>query len=121
MKMECLFVRIIIYKRKPEWLSKPACKRISQEEKERGKSLTFHDIHKAVCNLYGSWDALPQESRELVTEVMQESRLEELYEQYRNNEIAAKEALIDFEKDYPGATNTDNVSDIIKELKKRKE
>ena len=39
----------------------------------------------------------------------------------RINERMAKESLIDFEKQYPGVTNTDNVNDIIRNLKKRKE
>jgi len=94
---------------------------ILQEEKERGKPLTLDKIRTAVCSLYGSWDALPQDSRELITEIMQEDRLEVLYDQYRNSEIAAKESLIDFEKKYPEVVTGDNVNDILKELKKRRE
>lgn len=90
------------------------------EEKERGKPLTLEKIKKAVSNLYGSWDELSGDSRELITKVMQDGKLEVLYEQYRNNEKYAKESLIDFEKKYPGVTNTDNVNDIINSLKKRK-
>lgn len=94
---------------------------ILQEEKNRGKPLTLEMIKTAVCNLYGGWDKLSQDSIELIVEVMQEGQLEILYEQYRSSEKAAKESLVDFEKKYPGVTNVDNVNDIIKGLKKRKE
>ena len=52
---------------------------------------------------------------------MRDGQLESLYEQYRSTEKAAKEALVDFEKKYPGVTNTGNVNDIIKSLKRRRE
>lgn len=93
---------------------------ILREEQERGKPLTLEKIKTAVCNLYDSWDNLPQDSKELITEIMQDGQLETLYETYRSTEVVAKATLIDFEKKYPGVTNTDNVNDIVKELKKRK-
>lgn len=91
------------------------------EQKKQGKPLTLEMIKTAVCNLYNSWDNLPQNSRELITEIMRNEECEKLYEQYRDTEKIAKESLIDFEKKYPGVTNTDNVNDIIRNLKKRKE
>ena len=94
---------------------------ILREEQERGKPLSLEKIKTAVCNLYDSWDNLPQNSIEFITEIMQGQQLEVLYQHYRNAEIAAKTSLIDFEKRYPGVTNTDNVNDIINSLKKRKE
>ncbi len=93
---------------------------ILREEKERGNPLSLENIRKAVCNLYDSWDALPQDSREFITEIMREGQFEVLYEQYRSNELAAKESLVDFERTYPNVINTDNVSDIIRELKMRR-
>lgn len=94
---------------------------ILKEQKETGKPLTLEKIQTAACDLYDSWDNLPHESRELITDIMRYEQYEALYEQYRNNERMAKESLIDFEKKYPGVTNTDNVNDIIRNLKKRKE
>lgn len=93
---------------------------ILREQKERGKPLTLEMIKTAVCRLYDRWDNLPQDSIELITEVMRDGQLETLYEQYKRTERTAKESLIDFEKKYPGVANADNVNDIIKDLKKRK-
>ena len=87
---------------------------ILREQKERGKPLTLERIKTAVCDLYDCWDNLPQDSRALIAEVM-------LYEQYIRNERITKESLLDFEKIYPGIANTDNVDDIIQNLKARKE
>ena len=94
---------------------------ILREQKERGKPLTLERIKSAVCDLYDCWDNLPQDSRSLIAEIMQDEQYEALYEQYRRNERIAKESLLDFEKTYPGVANTDNVNDIIRNLKKRKE
>ena len=90
------------------------------EEQGRGHALTLEKIQKAVCDLYDSWENLPQESRELITEIMKDGHLESLYEQFRNTEKMVKESLVDFEKRYPGTTNTDNINDIIAGLNKRK-
>lgn len=94
---------------------------ILKEQKEIGKPLTLEKIQTAACDLYDSWDNLPRESKDLITDIMRYEQYEALYEQYRNNERMVKESLIDFEKKYPGVTNTDNVNDIIRNLKKRKE
>lgn len=94
---------------------------ILREQKEIGKPLTLERIRCAVCDLYESWDDLPQGSRELITNIMQDEQYEALYEQYRNNERMAKESLVEFEKTYPGVTNADNVNDIIRDLKRRRE
>lgn len=94
---------------------------ILREEQERGNALTLEKIQKATRNLYDSWENLPQESQELITEIMQDGHLESLYEQYRNTEKMVKESLVDFEKRYPGVTNTDNINDIIAGLNIRKE
>ena len=94
---------------------------ILREQKERGKPLTLEKIRRAVCDLYDCWDNLPQDSRDLIAQVLQDEQYEALYEQYRSNEKIAKESLLDFEETYPGVVNTDNVKDIIRNLKKRKE
>lgn len=91
------------------------------EQKEQGKPLTLEMIKTAVCNLYDSWDDLPQNSRDLIIEVIRDEQYEKLYEQYRNNEKIVKESLVAFEKKYPDVANTDNINDIIKNLKNRKE
>lgn len=93
---------------------------ILREEEEHGNILTLEAIKTAVCNLYDNWDNLPQNSRELIAKITQNGQLEKLYEQFRSNEKAAKDSLIDFERNYPGVTNADNINDIIDSLRNRK-
>lgn len=93
---------------------------ILYEEQENGTPLTIEQIQTAVVNLYGSWDSLPRDSIDFISEVINSNNLKLLYDSYRTNEISAKESLIAFEKDYPNVTNTNNVDDIIKQLQARK-
>jgi hypothetical protein len=93
---------------------------ILREQKEAGKPLAMSDIDRAVSDLYGGWDSMPKEARELAESILSSDNLEKLYQQYRSEEQSNKEALIQFEKDYPGVTTEDNLKDIIRELKARK-
>lgn len=93
---------------------------ILYEEQKQGKSLTINQIKKATQNLYGNWEQLPKNSRKLITEILQNNQLEYLYEEYRTNERIAREALINFDRKYPGVTNADNINSIIEGLKQRK-
>ena len=56
-------------------------------------------------------------------DVMNDGHFDELYQQVSASEHDAHNALLHFEKDYPGVTNEANVDEIIKALqaKKRKE
>ncbi len=89
---------------------------ILQEEKERGTPQTLHSIQEAVCNLYGKWETIPQDSRDFITEIMKEDCLESLYKQYLNIETSTKQALLAFNTKYPNVTNENNVNDIIKKI-----
>lgn len=93
---------------------------ILYEEQEKGNPISIEQISDAVCNLYGNFEKLPQDSRDFLSEIMNTSNIENLYKFYRANEIYAKESLIDFEKSYPNIVTTDNVNDIIKQLQERK-
>lgn len=91
------------------------------EEHEKGNPLSIEQIQTAVINLYDSWNSLPQDSIDFITEIINNQDLKTLYETYRTNEIFTKESLIEFETSYPDVVNTDNVNDIIRQLQERKE
>lgn len=93
---------------------------ILYEEQEKGNPISMEQIRNAVCNLYGDWKNLPQDSRDFLSEIMNNNDLENLYKFYRVNEISAKEALVEFEQRYPKVVTTNNVNDIIKQLQERK-
>ncbi|MCD8218608.1 MAG: DUF6036 family nucleotidyltransferase [Clostridiales bacterium] len=83
--------------------------------------LTFSDIDTAVQNLYGGWDDMPEDSLPLIKEFLKTDDFSVLYKKYRSDEISAKEALVTFDQEYPGALKDSNVNDIISTLKKKKE
>lgn len=94
---------------------------ILAEHEKRGEPITMEQIDKAVTDLYGSWEKISEDSRNFIQEAMEKGNFEKAYAEISAEETKAKGLLINFEQDYPGVTNTANVNDILKNLKKKKE
>ena len=94
---------------------------ILQEQENRGQPLTMEQITQAVNDLYGGWEKLPQESEALLEKILKEGQTGELYQVYREQVRLAKESLLEFEQNYPGAAKEENLADILRALKKKKE
>ncbi len=92
---------------------------ILAEHEKRGTPLTMAQIKKAVCDLYGNWNALPEKSQRFMEDVMNDGHFDAMYQQVSASEQNAHNALLRFEKDYPGVTNEANVDEIIKALQAR--
>ena len=92
---------------------------ILYEHEKRGTPVSMEQIKKAVEDLYGNWDALPEASRAFIGNVMNGGRLEELYRQTAEGEKETKELLLRFERDYPGVTKESNVDAIAGTLQKK--
>ena len=90
------------------------------EHEKRGTRLTMKQIKKALADLYGDWDALPEKSQRFLEDVMNDGHVDALYQQVSASEQDAHNALLRFEKDYPGVTNEANVDEIIKALQAKK-
>ncbi len=89
------------------------------EHEKRGTPITMEKIRKAVVDLYGSWDALPEASQAFIENVMNSDQLAQLYEQTAAGEKETKELLIQFDQDYPGVTKESNVDTIAGTLQKK--
>lgn len=94
---------------------------ILAEHEKRGEPITMGRIDKAVTDLYGSWEKISEDSKNFIQEAMEKGNFEKAYAEISAEETKAKGLLINFEQDYPGVTNTANVNDILKNLKKKKE
>ena len=92
---------------------------ILAEHEKIGQPLTMERIQKAVSDLYGGWNALPEASQNFIANIMRNGRFEELYEQTVKGEQETKELLIRFEQDYPGITKEENVDQIAGTLQKK--
>lgn len=89
------------------------------EHEKRGIPITMEKIRKAVDDLYGSWDTLPEASQAFIENVMNSNQLAQLYEQTAAGEKETKELLIQFEQEYPGVTKESNVDAIAGTLQKK--
>lgn len=94
---------------------------ILREQENRGQPLTMGQITQAVEDLYSGWEKLPQGSQALLEQILEDSKTGELYQVYREQERLAKESLLEFEQQYPGATKEENVENILRALKEKKE
>lgn len=92
---------------------------ILSEHEKRGTPITMEQISKAVADLYGSWNALPENSREFIESTMKDGHFKTLYELAISNEKETKVHLIRFESEYPGILKNDNVEQITKNLQKK--
>lgn len=93
---------------------------IVAEHQKRDKPLTFEMIERAMMNLYGSWDLVTPDTIELVKSVIDRPDAGVLYETYREQEMEAKDLLIDFEQKYPKVVNENNLAAIIAQARKKK-
>ena len=91
------------------------------EQEERDEPLSFEKIRKAVVDLYDSYDKIPETSRTFIEAVYKKEDLHEFYKQCRELEQENKDVLVGFQEDYPGVLNGDNLADILKAAKAKKE
>lgn len=91
---------------------------LAEHEKE-GTPLSMKQIRKAVTDLYGDWDSLPNASQVFIENVMENSGFEQLYEQIAREEQETKELLIQFEENYPGIITRANVNGNAENLQEK--
>lgn len=89
------------------------------EHEKRGTPIGMEQIGKAVTDLYGGWDALPEASQAFIENVMRDGLFAQLYAQTVAGEKETKELLLRFEQDYPGVTKESNVDAIARSLQKK--
>lgn len=89
------------------------------EQEKRGHALSMETIKKAVIELYGTYDRIPHNSQVFIASIYERNDLKEFYEQCRALETENKDVLLDFQEDYPGVLNGDNLSDILAMARKK--
>lgn len=94
---------------------------ILRDQQKSGDPLTFERIDAAVKKLYDGWENLPAEAQTMIRGILATEDLDALYASYAKEEQAAKEALLDFEGEYPDVLKEDNLGDILSHLMKRQE
>lgn len=92
---------------------------ILTEHQNRGTPITLEQIHRAVTELYGGWEALSELSRQFIQDTMSSGQIETLYEQVIEGEHQNREMLLTFEQQYPGVMTEENVDVITDTLRQK--
>lgn len=90
------------------------------EQEERGDKLSLDRIKKAIVDLYDEYEHIPENSRKFIESIYEQSDLKAFYKQCREMELDNKDVLVEFQDDYPGVLNGDNLADILKAAKAKK-
>ena len=91
------------------------------EQEKKGNLISLERIKKAVADLYGSYDVLTDDIKEFVEKAIQNGDYEKMYDRVRQAEIENKAILLEYREEKPEVVTKDNVHDIIKALRKKKE
>ena len=91
------------------------------EQEERKKPLSFEVIQKAIVDLYDSYDKVPEDSRVFMEAIYNKEDLHDFYRQCREIEQENKDTLVEFQENYPGVLNGDNLADVLKAARAKKQ
>lgn len=73
---------------------------IMYEQKLKGEPLTFEKVDKAVTELYGDWNKISDDVKEIFIQITNSKDLAKIYSELSNDERQAKETLKEIEKKY---------------------
>jgi hypothetical protein len=87
---------------------------------EQKPPLTIEKVKNAFSDLYGENAVMPEFSSRFIETVISSSDYQQLYDYFRAEEVENRDILVQFDKDYPGVLNKNNISSIIKASKDNK-
>jgi len=91
------------------------------EQQNAEKEISLDSIKRAAEELYDGYENLPETSRTFIEAVYQNPDLSALYDKIREDEKQNKNILLEFQDDYPDVLDGDNLADILKAAKAKKE
>ena len=92
---------------------------ILAEHEKNGTPLSSEQIQRAVLDLYGDWEKLPEASRNFLSNVMVSGHFSDLYAQIQLGEKETRDLLLQFDQLYPGGVGEKNVDEIAQTLQKK--
>ena len=72
-------------------------------------------------DLYDSYERIPLNSRTFIEAIYEKTDLKAFYEQCKAIELENKDVLLEFQDNYPGVLNGDNLADILKAAREKKQ
>ena len=92
---------------------------ILAEHEKRGTPITMEQIRRAVTDLYGDWEVLPDSSQAFIQNVTENGHFNELYAQTVSDEKEIGTMLVQFVQNYPNTVTGKNVTEITDNLQKK--
>lgn len=83
------------------------------ENEKQGNSISFEKINEAVINLYGDWDGISTEAKEMIEGILNVRNLGEIYNDVQKIEAENLKTLSQFEESYPEILNENNINEIL--------
>ncbi|SEW36724.1 hypothetical protein SAMN05216413_2495 [Ruminococcaceae bacterium KH2T8] len=93
---------------------------ILKAQEEKGDPITLDKIKRAVTELYGSYEIIDKDIRELVEQALSTKEYVKLYTLIRCNELDNKNILIEYHETKPEVITKDNVDEILEILRKKR-
>lgn len=89
---------------------------ILADHEKRNCPITEERIQTAVCDLYGTMDALPESSIIFLENIMKDGHFSQLYSQIVKSEQETRTLLTEYEHDNPGLVTKSNFTSITKKI-----
>lgn len=93
---------------------------IIYEQQLAGAPLTYEMIDRAVIELYGDWERISKDSKDMLNKILSCDDMQELFDELSQYESDAKDILANISNRYPDVINRDNVDDVIAAAMKKK-
>jgi hypothetical protein len=90
------------------------------EHQKNSNPITREAISNAITELYGDSAVLPAASRKTIDDAFAGGDYERAYMEIRKNEKQAKEALLGFEKAYPGELKSENIDAVLERARQKR-
>ncbi|MCC8150895.1 MAG: hypothetical protein LIO96_05445 [Lachnospiraceae bacterium] len=83
------------------------------EQSRMNQPLTYEQIDKAMTELYGDWSRVDDYIKKFLADVLDAPDLEVMFQKQSEEELAAKEVLLEIEQRYPQRLPKGKVGEII--------
>ena len=91
------------------------------EHQKNGTPISKTAVENAITELYGDLKILSEKSIDLLDKVFQNGDYEKMYLQSREDEIEAKELLVEFEELNPNTLKTENIDTVLEQMKTKRD
>jgi len=76
-------------------------------------------VLKAVIELYGDWDTVPEVSKVYFEDAFNSGDYERVFQEIRESEKESKELLLEFDKSYPGVLKGENIDAVLEQARRK--